>query len=88
MHDPKIAKSAETMGRIKLRVTNIHGQKLICTRPVKCLRKQNKQLQFSALQSTIHGVDPETGEEVTTTNRCVDVNMQMCNAMGILIGYL
>lgn len=85
VHDPKIAKSAETLGRVKLRVSNIHGQKIICTRPVKCLRKKNKQLQFSTMQSTIHGVDPETGEEVTTTNRCADVNILMCNAMGILL---
>lgn len=82
VHDPKVAKAVETLGQVKLRVSNIQGQKVTVSRPVKCARQKNSTLKFSALQPSVDVFDPTTGEEATATNRCLDASIQMCITMG------
>ncbi|RZF47734.1 hypothetical protein LSTR_LSTR005998 [Laodelphax striatellus] len=76
VHDPKLGNSTETLAQIKLRIFNIHNEPVVVCRSMKNIQKL-KNMEFKKVDQTI-----SLNNEMIS-NRCVDVDEQMCYFMGV-----
>ncbi|KAI8052552.1 P-loop containing nucleoside triphosphate hydrolase protein [Syncephalis plumigaleata] len=82
INDPKIAREAEVKAQIKLKFRNVNGRSMVCTRSMMLTQKKS-----TVSQKTLEGVlltkDPETGEQVSLSSRCADLDADMPMQLGI-----
>ncbi|KAI9593825.1 AAA domain-containing protein [Syncephalis fuscata] len=82
INDPKVAREAEVKAQIKLKFRNVNGRSMVCTRSMMLTQKK-----ATVSQKTLEGVlltkDPETGEQVSLSSRCADLDADMPMQLGI-----
>lgn len=85
VHDPKIFSTVESMGQVKLMVTDFTGNRVTATRSMKVSQKgRGQQPKFETLDSVVTMENVTTGEKTTLTRpRAADINNEMCDAMGV-----
>ncbi|CAO1416257.1 unnamed protein product [Diamesa hyperborea] len=82
IHDPKIFKQHECLGRVRLMINSTGGNKLTCTRAVKTSLLKGNKTKFETLDSTID-VENAAGNKIQLSKRCADTTTEMCAAMGV-----
>ncbi|XP_035775418.1 DNA repair protein RAD50-like [Anopheles albimanus] len=83
VHDPKIFSTVESLGQVKLMVKDVSGNSVTAIRSMKTTQK-GKLPKFETLDSTIVLENCKTKEKTQMTrSRAVDVNNEMCDAMGV-----
>ncbi|RUS25381.1 LOW QUALITY PROTEIN: hypothetical protein BC938DRAFT_472252, partial [Jimgerdemannia flammicorona] len=69
----KVAHETEVLAQVKLKFHNVNGRQMVCTRSIQVLQQKNK-LSVKTLESSLLAKDPETGEQVSISARCADID--------------
>ncbi|GLV43469.1 rad50 [Carabus blaptoides fortunei] len=80
VYDPKLARSFETRGQVKLKVSNARGESVTVTKLV-CVSQKASKLEFKRLDSSIsRGTNNGTGH---LSGKCADIDNEMCLVLGV-----
>ncbi|WVZ05499.1 hypothetical protein V8G54_018845 [Vigna mungo] len=82
IHDPKVAGETETKGQIKLRFKTAAGKDVVCVRSFQLTQKASK-MEYKAIESVIQTISPHTGEKVSHSYRCADMDKEVPALMGV-----
>jgi DNA repair protein RAD50 len=82
VHDPKSMNQASVKANIKLRFTNRAGNPMVVVRSMEVLQKKTK-MTFKALDGIIRTTDPETGNRVSLSHKCTELDRQIPQLMGV-----
>lgn len=82
VHDPKVFKSNSSLGRVRLQVSDIAGNKKTCVRSIKSDIQKNGKSRFTTLDSTII-TDSVNGRREESGRRVEDANNEMAQSMGV-----
>jgi DNA repair protein RAD50 len=82
IHDPKMANEREVKAQIKLKFKNVSGKQLVCTRSLQ-LTQRAKKIEMKTLESVLMTKDPTTGEKVSLSGRCADLDKEMPLQLGV-----
>lgn len=85
VHDPKIFSTVESMGQVKLMVTDFTGNRVTATRSMKVSQKgKGQQPKLETLDSVVTMENVTAGEKTTLSRpRMADINNDMSDAMGV-----
>ncbi|XP_062536065.1 DNA repair protein RAD50 [Armigeres subalbatus] len=85
VHDPKIFSAVESMGQVKLMVSDFTGNRVTATRSMKVSQKgKGQQPKFETMDSVVTMENVSTGEKTTLSRpRMADINNDMSDAMGV-----
>lgn len=79
---PQIRTDAETKAQVKLKFVNLNGNEVVVTRSLVLTQKKSTMTQ-KTLESAIVTKDAVTGEMISTTSRCMDVDTEIPNQLGV-----
>ena len=82
VHDPKSMNQASVKANIKLRFTNRAGNPMVVVRSMEVTQKKTS-LTFKALDGIIRTTDPETGQRVSLSHKCTELDRQIPQLMGV-----
>ncbi|GJP34234.1 hypothetical protein CLOM_g18682 [Closterium sp. NIES-68] len=82
IHDPKVAHMTETKGQIKLRFRTAAGKDVVSTRNFTLTQKASK-MEFKAIESVLQTINSITGERVSLSYRCADMDREIPLLMGV-----
>ncbi|PJF17348.1 Rad50 meiotic double strand DNA break [Paramicrosporidium saccamoebae] len=82
VHDPKVSREAEVKGQIKLKFKNVRGQTMVCTRSMQSTQKKTK-LEQKTLESVLATTDLQTGEQVSISSRCAEMDAEVPLQLGV-----
>lgn len=82
VHDPKVSRELEVKGQIKLKFKNVKGQTMVCTRSMQSTQKKTK-LEQKTLESVLVTTDPATGEQVSISSRCAEMDAEIPFQLGV-----
>ncbi|BBN10542.1 DNA repair protein RAD50 [Marchantia polymorpha subsp. ruderalis] len=82
IHDPKVAGETETKGQIKLRFKTAAQKDVVCIRSFQLTQKGAK-MEFKAIESVLQTIDSNTGEKVSLSYRCADMDREVPALMGV-----
>ena len=82
VHDPKVSRELEVKGQIKLKFKNVKGQTMVCTRSMQSTQKKTK-LEQKTLESVLVTTDPTTGEQVSISSRCAEMDAEIPFQLGV-----
>ena len=82
VHDPKVSREAEVKGQIKLKFKNVRGQTMVCTRSLQSIQKKSK-LEQKTLESLLSTTDPTTGEQISISSRCAEMDTEIPLQLGV-----
>mmetsp|Transcript_16487 Transcript_16487/g.39219 ORF Transcript_16487/g.39219 Transcript_16487/m.39219 type:complete len:1428 (+) Transcript_16487:133-4416(+) len=82
VHDPKSMNQASVKANIKLRFTNRAGNPMVVVRSMEVTQKKTA-LTFKALDGIIRTTDPETGQRVSLSHKCTELDRQIPLLMGV-----
>lgn len=82
IHDPKMANEREVKAQIKLKFKNMSGKQLVCTRSLQ-LTQRAKKIEMKTLESVLMTRDPISGEKVSLSGRCADLDREMPLQLGV-----
>ncbi|KAH7415130.1 hypothetical protein KP509_14G029200 [Ceratopteris richardii] len=82
VHDPKVAGETEVKAQIKLRFKTAAGKDVVCIRSFQLTQKGAK-LEYKAIESVLQTIDPVTGEKVSLSYRCADMDREVPALMGV-----
>eukprot|EP01117_Protostelium_nocturnum_P015393 TRINITY_DN5966_c0_g1_i2.p1 TRINITY_DN5966_c0_g1~~TRINITY_DN5966_c0_g1_i2.p1 ORF type:complete len:776 (-),score=318.58 TRINITY_DN5966_c0_g1_i2:1713-3998(-) len=82
IHDPKVAGEREIKAQIKLRFKSVNGKPIVCTRSLQLTQKA-KTLEMKTLESALQTYNPATGEKVSQSYRCADMDNLIPELMGV-----
>ncbi|GAB2227860.1 hypothetical protein Drorol1_Dr00009687 [Drosera rotundifolia] len=82
IHDPKVSGETETKAQIKLRFRTPVGKDVVCIRSFQLTQRASK-LEFKAIDCTLQTIDPITGEKVSLSYRCADMDREIPALMGV-----
>ncbi|RKP14620.1 P-loop containing nucleoside triphosphate hydrolase protein [Piptocephalis cylindrospora] len=80
--DPKLAGESEVLAQVKLKFHNVNGRQMVVTRSIQ-LTKQRTKVSQKTLESLLHAKDPETGEHVSISSRCADLDQALPLQLGV-----
>lgn len=80
--DPKIAGVAEVKGQIKLRFKNRAGQDMVVVRALQLTQKKATST-FKTLDGVIKSTNPVTGEKMSMSHKCGELDKQVPYLMGV-----
>ena len=83
IHDPKVADTTEVKAQIKLRFQNSIGKPFVVIRSFQLVQKANGKLEKKDLDQVIQLIDEVTGEKVSLTKKCADINVEVPIMMGV-----
>ena len=83
IHDPKVADATEVKAQIKLRFQNSIGKPFVVIRSFQLVQKSGGKLEKKDLDQIIQMVDENTGEKVSLTKKCADINAEVPILMGV-----
>ncbi|CAI5958714.1 unnamed protein product [Closterium sp. NIES-64] len=81
IHDPKVAHITETKGQIKLRFRTAAGKDVVSVRNFSLTQKTSK-MEFKAIESVLQTINSTTGERVSLSYRCADMDREIPLLMG------
>ncbi|KAG0182787.1 DNA repair protein rad50 [Apophysomyces sp. BC1034] len=82
IHDPKVAGVSEVKAQVKLKFANVNRQPMICSRSLSLTQKRTT-VQQKTLDNTLQRRDPTTGEVVSVSSRCVDMDAELPMHLGV-----
>jgi len=82
VHDPKISRELEVKAQMKLKFKNTRGQTMVVTRSLQSTQKKNK-LEQKTLESLLATTDPVTGEQVSISSRCAEMDAEIPLQLGV-----
>ncbi|KAK6161690.1 hypothetical protein DH2020_005071 [Rehmannia glutinosa] len=82
IHDPKVAGETETKGQIKLRFKTAARKDVVCIRSFQLTQKATK-MEYKAIESVLQTINPQTGEKVSLSYRCADMDREIPALMGV-----
>ncbi|KXS19217.1 DNA repair protein Rad50, partial [Gonapodya prolifera JEL478] len=82
VHDPKVAGETEVKAQVKLQFRSAGGQELLCVRSMQLTQKKGSAA-FKTLETLLQTFDKTTGEKVSLTTRCADMDAEIPTYLGI-----
>lgn len=82
VNDPKLSRESEVKAQIKLKFRNINGANMVVTRSLQSTQKRNK-LEQKTLEGLLMTVDPATGEQVSISTRCAELDAEIPAHLGV-----
>ncbi|KAL7541621.1 hypothetical protein ACHAXR_011068 [Thalassiosira sp. AJA248-18] len=82
VHDPKSIGQSSVKASIKLRFNNTQGSSMVVARSMEVTQKKTTA-SFKALDGTIRTVDKETGERVTMSHKCSELDKNIPYFLGV-----
>jgi len=83
IHDPKVADVTEVKAQIKLRFRDVRAQPCVVTRSFQLAQKSGGKLEKKDLDQVIQTIDEKTGEKVSVSRKCADINATVPDMMGV-----
>jgi len=83
IHDPKVADVTEVKAQIKLRFRDVRAQPCVVTRSFQLAQKSGGKLEKKDLDQAIQTIDEKTGEKVSVSRKCADINATVPDMMGV-----
>ena len=83
IHDPKVADVTEIKAQIKLRFRDVRRQPCVVTRSFQLTQKSAGKLEKKDLDQVIQTLDQNTGERVSVSRKCADINATVPDMMGV-----
>ena len=83
IHDPKVADVTEVKAQIKLRFRDVRRQPCVVTRSFQLTQKSGGKLEKKDLDQVIQTLDEKTGERVSVSRKCADINATVPDMMGV-----
>jgi DNA repair protein RAD50 len=82
VHDPKSIGHQSVKANIKLRLTNRAGQQMVVIRSMELTQKK-KAMTFKALDGILRTTDSRTGEKVSLSHKCSELDRQIPMLLGV-----
>ncbi|ORY00835.1 hypothetical protein K493DRAFT_323586 [Basidiobolus meristosporus CBS 931.73] len=82
IHDPKVAHEVEVRAQIKLKFKNVNQRQMVCTRSIQLTQKKTSVMQ-KTLESLLLAKDPVTGEQVSISSRCAELDNDLPLHLGV-----
>ena len=82
VHDPRVIDQSVVKANIKLRFTNKAGCSMVVIRSMEVTKKKST-MSFKQLDGVIRTMDPTTGERVTLSHKCSELDKQIPQLMGV-----
>lgn len=82
VHDPRSMGQTSVKASIKLRFNNTQGSSMVVARSMEVTQKKTAA-SFKALDGTIRTVDRETGERVTMSHKCSELDKSIPIYLGV-----
>jgi len=82
VHDPKSAGQSNVKASIKLRFTNRGGNKMVVVRSMEVTQKKTT-LTFKALDGVLRTTNPDTGERISMSHKCTELDRQIPTMIGV-----
>jgi DNA repair protein RAD50 len=82
VHDPKSIVQTTVKANVKLRFTSRSGQSMVVVRSMELTQKKMTQT-FKQLDGVLRMLDPETGERVSLSHKCTELDKQIPQLLGV-----
>ena len=82
VHDPRSIGQSSVKASIKLRFTNTEGLSMVVSRTMEVAQKKTTA-SFKALDGTIRTVNKDTGERVTMSHKCTELDKNVPMFLGV-----
>lgn len=82
VHDPRSTGQSSVKASVKLRFTNTEGSSMVVSRSMEVTQKKST-MSFKALDGTVRTVNRETGERVTMSHKCTELDRSVPNFLGV-----
>lgn len=79
---PKISRETDIKAQIKLKYRNTRQQAMVVTRSMQ-LTQTKAKTTLKTLESLLSTVDPKTGEQVSVSSRCAQLDNEMPFHLGV-----
>jgi len=83
VHDPKLSSDSEVKAQIRLKFKNVRGQTKVVTRSMQSTQKKNNKLEQKSLEGLLVTTDPSTGEQVSISTRCAELDAEIPLHLGV-----
>lgn len=83
VHDPKLSADTEVKAQIRLKFKNVKGQSMVVTRSMQSTIKKNSKLEQKSLEGLLVTTDPATGEQVSISTRCAELDAEIPLHLGV-----
>lgn len=83
VHDPKLSADTEVKAQIRLKFRNVKGQSMVVTRSMQSTLKKNAKLEQKSLEGLLVTTDPSTGEQVSISTRCAELDSEIPLHLGV-----
>lgn len=82
VHDAKCIGQTTVKANVKLRFTSRAGQSMVVVRSMELTQKKTTQT-FKQLDGVLRMFDPETGERVSLSHKCTELDKQLPHLLGV-----
>ena len=82
VHDPKSIVQTTVKANVKLRFTSRAGQSMVVIRSMELTQKKTTQT-FKQLDGVLRMTDPITGEKVSLSHKCTELDKQVPHLLGV-----
>jgi DNA repair protein RAD50 len=82
VHDPKSIGLNSVKANVKLRFTSRSGQTMVAVRSMEVTQKKTT-LQFKQLDGVLRMMDQETGQRVSLSHKCSELDKQLPGLLGV-----
>jgi DNA repair protein RAD50 len=82
VHDAKCIGQTNVKANVKLRFTSRTGQSMVVIRSMELTQKKTTQT-FKQLDGVLRMMDPETGERVSLSHKCTELDKQLPSLLGV-----
>jgi DNA repair protein RAD50 len=82
VHDPKSIVQTTVKANVKLRFTSRAGQSIVVVRSMELTQKKTTQT-FKQLDGVLRMTDPITGEKVSLSHKCTELDKQIPHLLGV-----
>src|ERR1700722_6888625 len=82
VNDPKLSRETEVKAQIKLKFRNVKSASMVVTRSLQSTQKRNK-LEQKTLEGVLMTIDQATGEQVSISTRCAELDAEIPAHLGV-----
>jgi DNA repair protein RAD50 len=82
VHDPKSIGLNTVKANVKLRFTSRSGQTMVCVRSMEVTQKKGS-LAFKQLDGVLRMMDQDTGQRVSLSHKCSELDKQLPSLLGV-----
>lgn len=83
VHDPKLSGDSDVKAQIRLKFRNVKGQSMVVTRSMQSTQKKNNKLEQKSLEGLLVTTDQSTGEQVSISTRCAELDSEIPLHLGV-----